>query len=691
MSSSSTNSATRAVNTSQGVNIASTQDNEELQQINPGDLEEIDLRWNIAMLTMKERRFLKNTGRKLDMVNKERIGFDKSKVECFNFHKRGHFTRECRAPRNQDSKNREPIRRIVPVEETTSNALVSQCDGFSMIGVTKQKKVQPILLLWLILQHVQVLLQTLRDLDITDLKRKLELATKEKEKVQLTVQKFENSSKSLNKLLDSQIMDKCKTGLGYNVVPPPYIRNFMPPKPDLVYPGLDDFVEVNESVSDSIVEKPTAKTNEPHTARKENGALIIEDWVSDSDEENVPKVKTVEMFNKPSFSKINFVKSTEQVKSPRKTSVDKNRQYTLVNTVRPVNIVQPRTAMNNAGPMKNVINNEYSTTRRPFNKITAANNSNFTKKVNIVKGTRVNTARPKADLNVVKGNKGNAVKALACWVWRPKDKILGHVTKNNGASMSFKRFDYIDAQGRSKSAHDRRTRFTYLTDYEEIDGGFIAFGGNSKGGKNTRKGKIRTDKLDFEDVYFVKELKFNLFSVLQMCDKKNSVLFTDIACVVLSPDFKLTDESHVLLKVPRKDNMYIVDLKNVVPQEGLTCLFAKATPNKSNLWHRRLGHVNFKTMNKLVKGDLVTGLPSKLFEIKLVLLVRRESNTELLAVEHIPIMGLMVVENITFVVNGVTNCEDEIETVGECVDEIDKLAELIGKHEADQHWLGASL
>ncbi|GJU35061.1 putative ribonuclease H-like domain-containing protein [Tanacetum coccineum] len=100
-----------------------------------------------------------------------------------------------------------------------------------------------------------------------------------------------------------------------------------------------------------------------------------------------------------------------------------------------------------------------------------------------------------------------------------------------------------------------------------------------------------------------------------MCDKKNSVLFTDTECVVLSPDFKLTDESHVLLKVPRKDNMYSVDLKNVVPQGGLTCLFAKATPDESNLWHRRLGHVNFKTMNKLVRGNLVRGLPLKLFEI----------------------------------------------------------------------------
>ncbi|GJV91289.1 putative ribonuclease H-like domain-containing protein [Tanacetum coccineum] len=101
---------------------------------------------------------------------------------------------------------------------------------------------------------------------------------------------------------------------------------------------------------------------------------------------------------------------------------------------------------------------------------------------------------------------------------------------------------------------------------------------STKGGKITRKGKISTDT----------------------------------ECVVLSPDFKLLDD--VLLKVPRKDNMYSVDLRNVVPQGGLTCLFAKATLDESNLWHRRLGHINFKTMNKLVRGNLVRGLPSKIFE-----------------------------------------------------------------------------
>ncbi|GJZ55646.1 hypothetical protein Tco_0610839 [Tanacetum coccineum] len=209
-----------------------------------------------------------------------------------------------------------------------------------------------------------------------------------------------------------------------------------------------------------------------------------------------------------------------------------------VNAARPVNTIQSRTTMNNAGPMKNVINNAYSTARRPFNKITAANNSNFTKKVNTVKGTRVNTARPKVVINVVKGNKGNAVKASACWVWRTKHKVLDH-----GNPQQDLRDKGVIASGCSRNMTGN---ISYLTNYEEINGGFVAFGA-------------------------------------QMCDKKNSVLFTDTECVVLSPDFKLTDESHVLLKVPRKDNMYSVDLKNVIPQGGLTCLFAKATPDESNL------------------------------------------------------------------------------------------------------------
>ncbi|GKA05072.1 ribonuclease H-like domain-containing protein [Tanacetum coccineum] len=305
----------------------------------------MDLRWNIVMLTMRARRFLKNTGRKLDMDNKEIIRFDKSKVECFNCHKRGHFAREFRAPKNQDIRNKEPTRRIVPVEEIPSNSLVSQCDGFSYDWSDQAKE--------------------------------------------------------------------------------------------------DDFVDVNESVSEPVVETPTIETNEPKNARKENGALILRigclkvrkkmKTLVDKNRQNTPSPRG----NKRNWNQHMSQKLGSDFKMVNKAchvcgSFDhlKNdcNNWNMVprivltksglislNTVIPVNTVQSRTAVNIAEPMKNVFNNAYSTARRPSNKITATNNSNFTKKVNTVKETRVNTARLKAVLSVVKGNKRNAVKALACW------------------------------------------------------------------------------------------------------------------------------------------------------------------------------------------------------------------------------------------------------------------------------------
>ncbi|GKD32230.1 putative ribonuclease H-like domain-containing protein, partial [Tanacetum coccineum] len=152
------------------------------------------------------------------------------------------------------------------------------------------------------------------------------------------------------------------------------------------------------------------------------------------------------------------------------------------------------------------------------------------------------------------------------------------------------------------------------TDFKEFDIGYVAFGRGAYGGRITSKRTLKTDNLDFEDVYFVNELKFNLFSVLQMCDKKNYVLFTDTECLVLSLNFKLPDENRILLKIPRHDNMYSFDMKNIVPKESLTCLVTKDTLDESMLWHRRLGHINFKNINKLVKDNLVRGLPTKRFE-----------------------------------------------------------------------------
>ncbi|GJX50344.1 putative ribonuclease H-like domain-containing protein [Tanacetum coccineum] len=630
--------------------------NEDLQQLHPDDLEEIDLRWQIAMLTMRARRFLKNTGRRITVNGNEFIGFDKSKVECYNCHKRGYFARKCRAPRNQDYKNKESTRRIMHVETSTSTTLVS-CDGLG--GYDWSDQAEEGLTNYALIAYSD------------GGRKKLEIAQKEKDGIQFNVNKFENASKRLDKLIDSQIVDNCKKGLGYNAVPPPYTGNFMPPTPDLSFTGLEEFTSESVVIK-PVVENSEAKASEamPKAVRKNNGAPILEDWVSDSEEEHVPQAKIEKKTVKSSFAKIKFVKPKQQEKTARKI-VDCNYQRVVkpvwnnakrvnhqnfakkthpcpkknmvpravlmksglvsVNTARQVNAAHSKTTVNAARPKSHFSKIAHSIVKRPIHKKTTFKNSNFNQRVNTVKDKNVNAARPKAVVNAarpkavvnaVKGNNVNAVKASACWVWKPKTKVLDHVSKHNSASITLKKFDYgnpqmdLQDQGVIDSGCSRHMtgNMSYLTDYEEIDGGYVAFGGNPKGGKITGKGTIKTGNLDFENVYFVRELKFNLFSVSQMCDKKNSVLFNDTECIVLSPNFKLIDESQVLLRVPRKNNMYSVDLKNIVPKGGLTCLFAKATSDESKLWHRRLGHLNFKTINKLVKGNLVRGLPSKLFK-----------------------------------------------------------------------------
>ncbi|GJX77339.1 ribonuclease H-like domain-containing protein [Tanacetum coccineum] len=263
---------------------------DDLQQIHPDDMEEIDLRWEMAMLTMRARRFLKNTGRKLTVNGNETIGFNKSKVECYNCYKRGHFAKECRALRNQDNKKKESSKRNVPVETTASIDLVL-CDdlggydwsdqaeegpNYALMAFTSSssdskvsndskclKSVEEKLEVYkanesIYLQDIKGLKFEIHigEIAIKELRKKLEIVQKEKDGIQLNVDKFDHASKSLNKLIESQIIDNCKKGLGYksfNAVLPPNIGNFMPLTPDLSFTGLDEFV--NEPVVENSKKK----------------------------------------------------------------------------------------------------------------------------------------------------------------------------------------------------------------------------------------------------------------------------------------------------------------------------------------------------------------------------------------------------------------------------------------------------
>ncbi|GKE02829.1 hypothetical protein Tco_1390812 [Tanacetum coccineum] len=181
-----------------------------------------------------------------------------------------------------------------------------------------------------------------------------------------------------------------------------------------------------------------------------------------------------------------------------------------LNTTRQVNTAHPKIIVNSVRLMINISKSAHLIVNWPIHKNTSFKNSNFNQRVNNVKDKNINTimpkavvnaARPKAVVNVVKENNVNAIKASACWVWKPKTKVLDHVSKHNSASVTLKKFDYVDAQGISKHMTGN---MSYLIDYEEIDGGYVAFGGNLEGGKITGRDHLGKLNGKADEGFFVR-------------------------------------------------------------------------------------------------------------------------------------------------------------------------------------------
>ncbi|GJS59128.1 ribonuclease H-like domain-containing protein [Tanacetum coccineum] len=458
---------------------------------------------------------------------------------------------------------------------------------------------------------------------------------------------FMNKESELEK---QPLYDRFVTAGGMHAVPPPMTGNYMPSGPDVEIDysqftygpnqsqpsesetQTSDFdtcesdcsVETHESLPEPTVNEPKV-VNQPKVW---SDAPIIEEYESDSEDEhrmakqaelnNSMRKKSSQREIRPIWNNVQRVYHKNQfvptavltrtgkilVNTARASGTnnvstarhDFNRQAVLTNVARKISTVKP--FVNKVRP-KTVFHKTHSPFRRPFNNTTALKTT-FTKQ-------KVNTAGVNS-VSAVGGKRETAVKPSAGCNWRPQSH---HIWQNDYPHRALQNKGIVDS-GCSRHMTGNKA---YLAEYQDFNGGPVAFGGSK--GYITGKGKIKTGKLDFEDVCFVKELQhFNLFSVSQMCDKKKEpkVLFTDSECLVLSPEFKLPDENQVLLRIPRQNNMYSFNLENIVPSGGLACLIAKATIDESNKWHRRLGHVNFKNLNKLVKGNLVRGLPLKIFQ-----------------------------------------------------------------------------
>nr|GEX44187.1 hypothetical protein [Tanacetum cinerariifolium] len=581
--------------------------------IDADDLEEMDLKWQMAMLTVRARRFLQRTGRYLRANRPTSMGFDMSKVECYNCHKKGHFARECsydwsfqadEEPTNYalmafSSSSSSSDNKVVSCSKACTKAygtLQSHYDNLTadyrksqFDVISYQTGLESVMARLVVYQQNESVFEEdikllklkvqLRDNALVVLRQNLEKAKQERDDLKLKLEKSQTSSKNLSELLASQINDKTCLGYnsqvftramfdcddylysrsdeslppspiyvryqsdnGYHVVPPPYTGAFMPPKPNLVFNNAPNDVETvhtafNVQLSSIKPDNDLSHTHRPSTP-------IIEDWVSDSEDESETKIPQMV----PSF-----VQPTEHAKSPRPsvkhvetsipiatsrttipkpTSTGKRRnrkacfvcqcldhlikdcdyhekkmaqtpprnhaprghpkhyasmplpnhqRYVVpttvvpkfklvpINAARPITAAVPKINVTRPRQDKPIVTKPTSPPRRHINRSLSLKASNFPPKVTAAKAPMVNAA---------KGVKGK-------WEWKPKCPVLDHVSRKiSNPQHALKDKRVID----SGCSRHMTGNMSYLSNFEELNGGFVAFGGNPKGGKIYGKG-----------------------------------------------------------------------------------------------------------------------------------------------------------------------------------------------------------
>ncbi|GJT55930.1 putative ribonuclease H-like domain-containing protein [Tanacetum coccineum] len=622
---------------------------------------------DVAMLTMRVKRFLKKARRNMNFNGKETVGFDKTKVECYNCHKRGHFARECRAPRNQGNRNGDDPRRFVLVE-TPANALVVQ-DGICGYDWSYQAEEGPTN--FAIMAHLSSGSSSssssdskVRDNSIIELKNQLAKTLKEEDDLKLKIEKFETSSKKLTKLINSQTSVNNKSGVGfdsqmnenelhdchlnesasdssvneieeennkvndrfkkfegYHPVPPPYTRNYMPSRSDLSFAGLDDSV-YKTNVSEIIscvprIESTASKSSKDSLEQPKDirpSAPIIEEWESDSDDDCVIRPSFEQ--TKPSYAKINFLKSNEntrkyvieqhtyrQAENLRKSQNPKVdiRNWNVTITQKPgdgfefnkkacfvcgslYHLIKDCNFYENKMVGKSVLNNMGRVTgqrevRLVWNNAQRVNHQNkFTHphlKRNFVP-TAVVTKSGQVPVNTAKQSSLRAATSIS---------TARHV---NTAALKPK----VNAASPIK--------YSYFKAHSPLR---RPFNQKSAAKTNNFNKKVHTAKVNNvttagpEVVVSTAEGKGGNVGNPQYALQDQGIFDSGCFRHMTGNKFYLTDYQDI-------DDGFLA-FAGSPKRGGLTCLFAKATIDESNLWHRRLGYITFKTMNKLVRGNLV--------------------------------------------------------------------------------------
>nr|GEV78804.1 putative ribonuclease H-like domain-containing protein [Tanacetum cinerariifolium] len=610
-------------------------------KIDEDDMEEMDIKWNMALLSMRTDKFWKKTGKKISIQGSDVAGFDKLKSYMANDEENHALVAEKEAPTefalmaNTSAKSKVFDNSLCPKDckkntDSLNSKITDLTDKlFNAKNMIYHYKFRLAQVESRLVEHKDREIkycEKIKGLEyktessddyIEILKKKLELIKKVKESLDGKLAGFQTASKDLDSLLESQILDKNKEGLRYNVVPPSPAQIYSSPKKDMSWTGLPEFKD--DTITDYSRPAPTV---ESYTNDAQNRSpFVTKTEASPSTISPKSFIKFVKANDSPATSKTDkaekdkksLVKYAKQYRKPiQKPNVRGNQRNwnNLKSHQLGPNFEIKKNACFNGGDFNHLA---YDCRKRVKQETSRSQNNthkSFTPKPAIHKPYIPPMRLMRSNMN---GKKGKAIKPSACWFWKPSQNLSNKGLNSNSVSVMFKKYTYIDTQSRLNGCSRHMTsNISYLSNYEPFDGGYVSFG--EGGCKITGKGTIKTGKLEFENVYFVKDFKYNLFSVSQIYDNKNSILFTDSECIVLGQNFKLSDDDNVLLRTPRQHNMYSIDLNNIVPHKDLTCLVAKASVDECMLWHRRLGHLNFKTMNKLVRHNLVRGLPTKCFE-----------------------------------------------------------------------------
>ncbi|GJU19564.1 putative ribonuclease H-like domain-containing protein [Tanacetum coccineum] len=662
-------------------------ENEDFQQIDGDDLEELDLRWQVAMLTVRALVAQDSLGGndwsndfEVKPVNYALMAISSSSSSSSSDSEVQKCSKQCLESFKTLQKNYD-------TEREKHNKAKLEIRGYEIALESLESRIlghEKNELAWGEKYEFQNYELKCREIKINNVNLELEKVVKERDELKDKIAIWEESTKNLDEILNSQMSARDKTGLGYgtqlnelssnhetdneyHAVPPPITGNFLTPRADISFAGLDEYAIRNKIIESQTTELNTktsetaGQTNDENTKKPKSVSesvvsnpkidrdrVIIEDWNSDDEEEEYevqtvrPETQTVKTRDDKSgqnskkqgigFRKVKacFVcKSTDHLIKDCNFHDKKSQEPKLKNVVntgqregKPVWDNTKRINHQNFSKYPHLsktfvpsgvltrtgLHRPSVSTARPVctarpsvstaRPVCTARPSVSTARPVCTARPSVSTARPvcTARPSVSTARPVYATRPIYTRmdmftyqeVWRPKGNYLDHVSKDSGSFILKKGNPEILLQDHAVVDSGCSSHMTgnkaYLSDYEDFNGGFVAFGSDPKGGKITGKGKIKTANLDFDDVYFVDEL-----------------------------NFKLLDESQVVLRAPRKDDVYSLDLKNIVPSGGITCLYANATADESKLWHRRLGHVNFKNINKLVKGHLVRGLPSKVF------------------------------------------------------------------------------